>query len=478
MLSMGVSITLLEESQKGRSVGHPLGQTLGHASPRSGNPRLRLERLVRRWEQDDVAAGLEELASLLEEPAPRVDANLVSKWERGVRHPGTYYTPRLCLLFQMPPEHLGFLPGPRLAAECRNLSDALGRALARRVGDVRRREFLQHLLWGGAALASGSIVDAERIVTAASDRVDGRLLDDLGTVAAVYAERMHTAAPRELLPQVERHLGYLHSLLRTEQPAAQQGRLHLVAGTMSAVAGRLAFTLGNRGDAHARYVSAEGHAQEAGDGPLRAYVLGQRSHLYSDLWRDGHGPAPSMALHLLDAAHAAAGDSASPWLRTWLSVRRAEEHAAGGDAHAAYRDLEHADQVLATGSAPDVGFFAHWHAAPSARLAGYRGNCTQLLGDAREGTPIIEDALRGVDATLVSVRSTLLADLAMAYAKEQEVEHACSLLTHSLELASDVGLVAHVQRVIGVRRHLSRWDDVAAVAQLDERLHRLTWVPL
>jgi tetratricopeptide (TPR) repeat protein len=185
-----------------------------------------------------------------------------------------------------------------------------------------------------------------------------------------------------------------------------------------------------------------------------------------------------MALNLLNAAHAAAGDSASPWLRTWLSVRRAEEHAARGDVHAAHRDLEHGDQVLATGSAPDLGFFAHWRAAPSARLSGYRGNCAQLLGDARQATLIIEDALRGVDATLVSVRSTVLADLAMAYAKEREVEHACSLLTRSLELSSDAGLVAHVQRVIGVRRHLSRWDDAPAVAQLDEQLRRVPWVPL
>ena len=38
----------------------------------------------------------------------------------------------------------------------------------------------------------------------------------------------------------------------------------------------------------------------------------------------------------------------------------------------------------ATGSAPGLGFFAHWHGAPLARLAGYRGHCAQLLGDARE----------------------------------------------------------------------------------------------
>ena len=67
-------------------MGGPLGQTMGHR-PSKGNPRLRLERLARRWEQDDVAAGLDELAALLGEAVPGVDANLVSKWERGLRVP-------------------------------------------------------------------------------------------------------------------------------------------------------------------------------------------------------------------------------------------------------------------------------------------------------------------------------------------------------------------------------------------------------
>ncbi|MGH7746912.1 MAG: hypothetical protein ACREQ5_19480, partial [Candidatus Dormibacteria bacterium] len=273
----------------------------------------------------------------------------------------------------------------------------------RRVGDVQRREFLHHLLWGGAALATGSLVDAERIMRASAGRVDGRLIDDLHTIAAGYAERMHTAAPRTLLPQIERHLAYLHALLRSEQPPTHAGPLHLVAGTMSAVAARLAFTLGNPGDAQALYVAAEGHAREAGDGPLRAYVLGQRSHLYSDLWRDGSGATSSAAMQLLDAAHTAAGDASSPWLRTWLSVRRAEEHAAMGDAGGARRDLDRADRVLATAEAPDLGFFAHWHGSPAARLAGYRGNCAQLLGDAKGATTIIEEALIGVELRVKEV---------------------------------------------------------------------------
>jgi transcriptional regulator with XRE-family HTH domain len=437
-----------------------------------------LERLARHWEQDDVAAGLQELAALLGEAAPGVDGNLVSKWERGVRTPGPYYTPRLCLLFQLPPEGLGFVPGPRLSSECRTLSNALERALAQKVGFVRRREFVQHLLWGGAVLASWPALDAERIVAAAAGHVDRRLVDDLHAVADDYARRMHTEAPRDLLPQVERHLTYVRSLLRSSQPSVEGGRLHLVAGTLAAVAGKLSFGLGNAGDAHAHYVAAEGHATEAGEGPLRAYVLGLRRQLYSDLWRGWQGTGSSRPLELLDEAHAAAGAGSSPWLRMWLLASRAEEHANLGDTRAAQRDLEDADHLLGTATSADHGFFAHWHDSPVARLAAFRGNCAQMLGRTAEATTTMEDALVALDPSLVSIRSSELVDLAMAYGKEKEVERACGLLAESLNMCSEDGLVVQVQRVIGVRKHLSRWHDAPAVRDLDERLQQVTWAPV
>jgi hypothetical protein len=71
-----------------------------------------------------------------------------------------------------------------------------------------------------------------------------------------------------------------------------------------------------------------------------------------------------------------------------------------------------------------------------------------------------------------------LVDLAMAYGKEKEVERACGLLAESLNICSEDGLVVQVQRVIGVRKHLSRWHDAPAVRDLDERLQQVTWAPV
>ena len=462
-------------------MGHMLGQTVaqpaGPASAHVSNRRLRLERLVRGWEQDDVAAALEELCVLLGEPAPRVDANLVSKWERGIRTPGRHYTARLCLVFQLPPELLGLRSGPRLAADCRRLSQSLGQALGRRLGHVNRRDFIHHLLWGGAAVATGA-VDGERIVAAASGRVDGRLLDDLQRIAAEDAGRMHTVAPADLLPQVERRLAQVRALLRTPRPESEQVRLHLVAGTMVAVAGMLSFRLGNPGDAHVLWMEAHGHSRESGDGWLAAYVLSLRSALHSELWGGRAAMDRSAAVGLLDAAHAAAGSGCSPWVLAWVSARRAEEHALAGRARAADQDLEQAAHSLSTAAADDTNLFADWQAAPSARLALIRGNCAQLLGRARDATAAIEDGLAGLSPSLAAVRCSALTDLAMAYAKDAEVERACELVTESLEVSAEARLSIYVQRAVRVRRHLARWDATPAVRQLDEQLRGITWAPV
>jgi hypothetical protein len=225
-------------------------------------------------------------------------------------------------------------------------------------------------------------------------------------------------------------------------------------------------------------VAADSYAREAGDGPLRGYVLGLRRQLYSDLWRGWSGMSSSMPLQLLDEALAGVGATSSPWLRTWLLACRAEEHATRGDERGVHRDLEEADDLLGIATSTQDGLFAHWYDSPVARLDGYRGKCAELLGNTAEATTTIERVLEDLSPSLVSVRCYVLADLATACAKEEEVERACGLLIESVDLGSEGGLAGHFQRVIGVRRHLSPWHDTPAVRELDERLHQITWAPV
>jgi len=142
--------------------------------------KLRAARLRLRWTEEDIAVRLHQLAARLGEQAPGVDANQVSKWERGVRSPGRYYKPRLCLVFELTPEELGWEPTPRLLQD---------------IGDLRRR-----LLERPPDVAVAAQVERERL--AATIRhlwpVDRTLLAGLARMrselAALHGDRRGLAA--------------------------------------------------------------------------------------------------------------------------------------------------------------------------------------------------------------------------------------------------------------------------------------------
>ena len=68
---------------------------------------LRLQRQLRGWSQEDVAAGLRRLAAGAGEPGLGADATMVSRWERGARRPRARYVRLLSHLFEVPAEQLG-----------------------------------------------------------------------------------------------------------------------------------------------------------------------------------------------------------------------------------------------------------------------------------------------------------------------------------------------------------------------------------
>jgi len=145
-----------------------------------------------------------------------------------------------------------------------------------------------------------------------------------------------------------------------------------------------------------------------------------------------------------------------------------------GDARAAHRDLDAGDRALASAAPGSDTFFAAWSKSP--HLAEYRGNLLQLLGRPKEAMTTIESSLSALSPSLVLQRCSEQIDLASACIKDKDIERACSLLQHALDLASERTLVAPAQRVIGLRRHLAPWQDTPAVHDLDERVHELAWV--
>src|SRR5438552_773818 len=105
------------------------------------NRQLRLQRRLRGWSQEDVAAGLHRLAAGMGERELGVDAAMVSRWERGSRRPRPRYMSLLCRLFELPAEQLGIVDEDGHAQPREPTRDGLDGL----EDDVERRDFMQRM---------------------------------------------------------------------------------------------------------------------------------------------------------------------------------------------------------------------------------------------------------------------------------------------------------------------------------------------
>jgi tetratricopeptide (TPR) repeat protein len=263
------------------------------------------------------------------------------------------------------------------------------------------------------------------------------------------------------------HLNILSGALRASHPANVRSRLLSLTGETALMTGRASWLLENRGDARSCWSLALDMARDAGDQPLFASALAMQRMLHSTIPNRGRFGDTRRALAILDEAEAQLGPASSPYIRVFVLASRAEDHAAIGDAGAAYRDLDRAESALEKATARDDGYFTQWDGA---RIAGYRGSCELALHRSDAAVPVLESALARTSDSLLGQRCAVITDLAAAYAQQREVERSCVLLTESLDTAERTGLSELTQRVFGARQHLGPWRDAAPVRQLDERL--------
>lgn len=234
---------------------------------------------------------------------------------------------------------------------------------------------------------------------------------------------------------------------------------------MAVLAGRLSYRLHNSGDAEGYYALGEEMGKECGNSQLQALALAARSSLYSNI---GKNSRSSVVLMLLDEADRIAGAQASSRQRAWLLAHRAEEHAALGNSAEAYRDLDSAHHALSAAATSGDGFFVNWG---QERLAGYHGCCAVYLGEWQRAVSVLERAAAATSSAMISQRSAVLIDLATAYARQGEYEHACELLSETVEVAASAHLVEIVRRVIGVRGNdLRSAGGHAVVKRLEDQL--------
>src|SRR5215472_5555603 len=229
----------------------------------TARPRLTALRAERGWTQQEVADQLDRLAWLRHHKHIGVNADMVSKWERGMKRPCPLYRELLCALFETDAQALG-IGGPATAgttnvgaqADGGSLIEMLGGAasLADQLGaaglilqprmfemwkdEVMRRRAVLKLM--GLATTAGVVPAMDREL-ARSGTVTPEEMRDLDHLVGRYQELYHSTAPAVLMTPVVAHLETLRDFLRQGVLSSLRFPLFANQARVATLAGRLAF---------------------------------------------------------------------------------------------------------------------------------------------------------------------------------------------------------------------------------------------
>lgn len=297
----------------------------------------------------------------------------------------------------------------------------------------------------------GSLEPWERLTWALQrpSATDQRVVDDLEAVTVQLARlEREVQGPRLLLAPVQSHLDLLTGLLRASPPADLRRHLCSLAGEAAALAGWLRWDLGDFAAASGYFRSGHAAAQEAGDGPLAAYLLGSLAS--APFYRE----QPARRLRILAGAR-----GASPHTTAWLRTLEAGAYALQGRLGDFETAIDGAKEMLLRADPsprPRAPFFdgvylAEEEAAGYLRLgmpATAAGTLTQVL-----------DRARG------RMRLWLELDLAYAAAAQGETQLACA---HAMSILG----AAHADAIEPILEPLRRLPE-ALPSKLDPAAREL-----
>jgi transcriptional regulator with XRE-family HTH domain len=432
-------------------------------------------RQARGLTQQEVADALSRLAQVHEKRGVGVNADMVSKWERGEKKPSAIYRRLLALLFDGVPEPTpgkALEPSTELGASMvesvdqrlKRFDPLLRPALVEMWKDdiVKRRSMLQLMgalpIGGIDGIAEALLVRGSETEVAATPETVRKLAE----LAADYQRLYHAAEPTALITPVRAFLwtarrllsGRMHSGLR-QQLLAAYGQVGLLAGRVSY------FDLHDASAARGFFSVVMDAARELEDRILAAAALGHMSFL------------PAEELNF-DAAreyvrrtrqHAARGEASL--VASWASAVESEILAQAGEQGAAVGAIEQAglDAEQATKTLPDWFDFYD-----QIRLEGFRGYALLQANRPDEARIALENGVRGLPIGAVKQRSVLLADLAAVHLHLADLEQACGIAAAALTELSRAGYATGADRVRRFRRDVEPWRQHRAVRRLDEQL--------
>ncbi|MEU6277453.1 helix-turn-helix transcriptional regulator [Streptomyces populi] len=251
----------------------------------------------------------------------------INRYENGKNIPTNHTVAHIATACGLPPEQL-----QREAAAARALRRKGGRREGEDLDDMNRRTLI-----GGAALGAAAAAEPWGRLAHALKR--GTKIDSAGVealtdhAAALHVSEHHLTA-RQLQNRVETHLDAITAVL--PRVGDRERAVTIAAGETAALAGWVAWDLGDSARAHAFYEVTSQCAEVAGHPPLRALGLAYASY---------GAATPEKAMKLLAQAAQDVRGPGNAAAAAWVHGRYAEEAAAIGDDIGALRALDRAQAV-------------------------------------------------------------------------------------------------------------------------------------
>jgi transcriptional regulator with XRE-family HTH domain len=443
------------------------------AQTTTGRPRLRELRCEAGWTQQQLAEKLAYFAWTRSHQRVAVNADMVAKWERGVKGISPRYRALLCQLFGVTAEQLGIAPTAS-AAPSRRVRDP--ESLVSMLDDAA--SLLDQLGAAGTALAP-------QILSAWKDTITSRrtmlgLLDpsatdpaghahavtatitDLEQLAERYLALQATADPAALLTPVAAHIRMVTTTLGRERAAALRRRLLRNLVTVATLAGRLAYEdLGDAASGRSYYSMALDSAREADDHHAAAIVLAYIAQL-----THAEGMTAAALDHLVTSlTHA----EHAPTLTPWLASIQATIHADSGDHTAATDALHRAESVTHQPATRSHLLFDYG----PAHLAAVSGHVHLQAGDHTAARLALAAALDQLPPTAHRARVVALTDLATAELRAGHLLDACYYATTAADLLHRTPYATGAAHLRAFRAAAARPIDARTLRVLDDHLAHL-----
>jgi len=441
-------------------------------------PRLRELRTELGWTQQELADRIGHLAWMERREHAGINADMVAKWERGVKGVSPRYRELLCRLFGVTPDQLGLKNTPPAAAADRRRRLTDDQSLVAMLDNAAG--LLDQLGAAGTALAPHMLhawKDAATTRRTMLGLLDPSATDPAGHACAVtatvadleqLAERYHalyeTADPAALLTSVAAHVRMAQEALRQDPAADERRRLLHNLAEVAILAGRLAADdLGNAMSGRAYYSVALDAAREVADDQLTAIAHGHAAQLAA---------AERMTVAALDQLSAASEHARStPAIVFWLAATEATIHADRGNPAAASDALDRAQVALdqpAGGPAP-----AWFHNGGTVHLTVATGHVLLGAGDHNAACAALTAALDQLHPANRRHRVLVLVDLAMAELRTTNLPAACSRAAEAVDLMQHASYTTGAVRLRAFRTAAQRPLNSGALRALDEHLSRI-----